>query len=73
MCIRDRLVSVDEYAYLEDIEKLIKLKIPSSIPKGFALDPKIIPAPDKKKKNSSQKKSNKRFGKSRNNKKRFKR
>ena len=67
------LVSVDEYAYLEDIEKLIKLKIPSSIPKGFELDPKIIPAPDKKKKNSSQKKSNKRFGKSRNNKKRFKR
>ena len=67
------LVSVDEYAYLEDIEKLIKLKISSSIPKGFELDPKIIPAPDKKKKNSSQKKSNKRFGKSRNNKKRFKR
>ena len=67
------LVSIDEYAYLEDIEKLIKLKIPSSIPKGFELDPKIIPAPDKKKKNSSQKKSNKRFGKSRNNKKRFKR
>ena len=67
------LVSIDEYAYLEDIEKLIKLKIPSSIPKGFELDPKIIPVPDKKKKNSSQKKSNKRFGKSRNNKKRFKR
>ena len=67
------LVSIDEYAYLEDIEKLIKLKIPSSIPKGFELDPKIIPAPDKKKKNSSQKKSNKRFGKSRNNKKRFRR
>ena len=67
------LVSIDEYAYLEDIEKLIKLKIPSSIPEGFELDPKIIPVPDKKKKNSSQKKSNKRFGKSRNNKKRFKR
>ena len=67
------LVSIDEYSYLEDIEKLIKLKIPSSIPKGFELDPKIIPAPDKKKKNSSQKKSNKRFGKSRNNKKRFRR
>ena len=67
------LVSVDEYAYLEDIEKLIKLKISSSIPKGFELDTKIIPAPDKKKKNSSQKKSNKRFGKSRNKKKRFRR
>ena len=67
------LVSIDEYAYLGDIEKLIKLKIPSSIPEGFELDPKIIPAPAKKKKNSSQRKSNKRFGKSRNNKKRFKR
>ena len=67
------LVSIDEYAYLDDIEKLIKLKIPSSIPEGFELDPKIIPAPAKKKKNSSQRKSNKRFGKSRNNKKRFKR
>jgi ATP-dependent RNA helicase RhlE len=67
------LVSIDEYAYLEDIEKLINLKIPSSIPQGFELDPKIVPEPAKKKKNSSQKKSNKRSGKSRNNKRRFKR
>ena len=67
------LVSIDEYAYLEDIEKLIKLKIPSSIPEGFELDPKILPEPAKKKKNSSQKSSNKRSGKSRKNKRRFKR
>ena len=66
------LVSVDEYEYLEDIEKLIKLKIPSTIPEGFELDPKIIPAPAKKKK-SSHERSNKRFGKSRNKKKRFRR
>ncbi|MDA7602482.1 DEAD/DEAH box helicase [Flavobacteriaceae bacterium] len=67
------LVSIDEYAYLEDIEKLIKLKIPSSIAEGFELDPNIVPEPAKKKKNSSQKNSNKRSGKSRKNKRRFKR
>ena len=67
------LVSIDEYAYLEDIEKLIKLKIPSSIAEGFELDPSIVPEQAKKKKNSSQKNSNKRSGKSRNNKMRFKR
>ena len=67
------LVSIDEYAYLEDIEKLIKLKIPSSIAEGFELDPNIVPEQAKKKKNSSQKNSNKRSGKSRNNKRRFKR
>ena len=55
------------------IEKLIKLKIPSSIAEGFELDPNIVPEQAKKKKNSSQKNSNKRSGKSRNNKRRFKR
>ena len=62
------LVSVDEYPYLEDIQKLISFKIPSEIPDGFPLDPRIT-APGPKKKNRSRprnsKRSRKRSGKRR--------
>ena len=62
------LVSVDEYPYLEDIQKLISFKIPSEIPEGFPLDPRIT-APGPKKKTRSRprntKRSRKRGGKRR--------
>jgi len=51
------LVSVDEYAYLDDIQKLISFKIPSEIPDGFQLDPRITAAPPKKKNRSRSKNS----------------
>ena len=62
------LVSVDEYAYLDDIQKLISFKIPSEIPDGFQLDPRITTAPSKKKSRSrskNSKRSRKRSGKRR--------
>jgi ATP-dependent RNA helicase RhlE len=62
------LVSVDEYAYLDDIQKLISFKIPSGIPGGFQLDPRITTAPSKKKNRSrskNSKRSRKRSGKRR--------
>ena len=62
------LVSVDEYAYLDDIQKLISFKIPSEIPDGFQLDPRITTAPSKKKNRSrskNSKRSRKRSGKRR--------
>lgn len=62
------LVSVDEYAYLDDIQKLICFKIPSEIPDGFQLDPRITTAPSKKKNRSrskNSKRSRKRSGKRR--------
>lgn len=62
------LVSVDEYAYLDDIQKLISFKIPSGIPDGFQLDPRITTAPSKKKNRSrskNSKRSRKRSGKRR--------
>ena len=62
------LVSVDEYAYLDDIQKLISFKIPSEIPDGFQLDPRITTAPPKKKNRSrskNSKRSRKRSGKRR--------
>jgi len=62
------LVSVDEYAYLDDIQKLISFKIPSEIPDGFQLYPRITTAPSKKKNRSrskNSKRSRKRSGKRR--------
>ena len=62
------LVSVDEYAYLDDIQKLISFKIPSAIPDGFQLDPRITTAPSKKKnlsRSKNSKRSRKRSGKRR--------
>ena len=62
------LVSVDEYPYLEDIQKLISFKIPSEIPDGFPLDPRITAAAPKKKNRSrprNSKRSRKRSGKRR--------
>jgi ATP-dependent RNA helicase RhlE len=62
------LVSVDEYAYLDDIQKLISFKIPSEILDGFQLDPRITTAPSKKKNRSrskNSKRSRKRSGKRR--------
>ena len=62
------LVSVDEYAYLDDIQKLISFKIPSEIPDGFQLDPRITTAPSKKKnlsRSKNSKRSRKRSGKRR--------
>jgi ATP-dependent RNA helicase RhlE len=62
------LVSVDEYAYLDDIQKLISFKIPSEIPDGFQLDLRITTAPSKKKNRSrskNSKRSRKRSGKRR--------
>ena len=62
------LVSVDEYAYRDDIQKLISFKIPSEIPDGFQLDPRITTAPSKKKNRSrskNSKRSRKRSGKRR--------
>lgn len=62
------LVSVDEYTYLDDIQKLISFKIPSEIPDGFQLDPRITTAPSKKKNRSrskNSKRSRKRSGKRR--------
>ena len=56
------LVSVDEYPYLEDIQKLISFKIPSEIPDGFTLDPRIT-APGPKKKNRSRPRNSKKIKK----------
>ena len=58
------VVSVDEYPYLEDIQKLISFKIPSEIPDGFPLDPRITAAAPKKK-NRSRPRNSKRSRKSR--------
>ena len=43
------LVCIDEKEYLSNIEKLIKLKIPSKIKSGFEPDPHAIPEPLKPK------------------------
>ena len=60
------LVCIDEKEYLSNIEKLIKLKIPSKIKSGFEPDPHAVPEPLKLKngnyhQNRGQSKKN-RFG-----------
>mgnify|MGYP000123695921 CR=1 FL=1 len=47
------LVCIDEKEYLSDIEKLVKLKIPSKIKSGFEPDPNVIPEPPKQKNRNS--------------------
>jgi ATP-dependent RNA helicase RhlE len=56
------LVCIDEKEYLKDIEKLVRLKIPLKIKKGFEPNPNAIPEPPKQKNrnsfNKKQRKSN---------------
>ena len=47
------LVCVDEKEYLSDIEKLVKLKIPSKIKSGFEPDPSAVAQPPKQKNRNS--------------------
>ena len=48
MCIRDR-VCIDEKDYLKDIEKLVRLKIPSKVKPGFEPDSNLVSEPPKQK------------------------
>ena len=43
------LVCIDEKQYLKNIEKLVNLRIPSKIKKGFEPDPNAVPEPPKQK------------------------
>ena len=47
------LVCIDEKEYLSDIEKLVKLKIPSKIKSGFEPDPNAVAQPPKQKNRNS--------------------
>jgi ATP-dependent RNA helicase RhlE len=63
------LVCIDEKQYLKDIEKLVNLKIPSKIKKGFEPDPNAVPEPLKQKSrnNFSRNKGRSNRNKNRNN------
>ena len=52
------LVSAEENDYLRDIEKLVRLKIPSKIKIGFEPDPNAIPEPQKQKSRTKHKPRN---------------
>jgi len=63
------LVCIDEKQYLKDIEKLVNLKIPSKIKRGFEPDPNAVPEPLKQKSrnNFSRNKGRSNRNKNRNN------
>ena len=63
------LVCIDEKQYLKDIEKLVNLKIPSKIKKGFEPDPNAVPETLKQKSrnNFSRNKGRSNRNKNRNN------
>ena len=55
------LICSDEIQYLKDIEKLINLKIPTKIKKGFEPNPNAVPDPPKQKNRNNFKKSKGRY------------
>jgi ATP-dependent RNA helicase RhlE len=60
------LICSDEIQYLKDIEKLINLKIPTKIKKGFEPNPNAVPNPPKQKNRNNFKKGKGRFNKNKN-------